>query len=90
MEILYFMELFDLYDKDLIALLFFGAIFIAMLVCWVVEDGLKWYRLNKDKIEVDVSYVAKVALIPLLSLILWVQGADRDFRAKQISKFLYA
>ena len=82
-------ERFDFSEKDLVMLLFFGALFIIMLIMWAIEDGLAWYKENKEMVDIDAEFIAKVLLIPLLFVKLRVAGLSEPATKRRINIFLY-
>ena len=83
-------EFFEMSEKDIIAFLFFGMLFLVLLGIWAIETMIRFYIKNEEKIIIDSKYTVKVMLIPFISLALLLGGKKKERRNKIIARFLYA
>lgn len=83
-------ECFNFSEKDLVMFLFFGSLFLIMLIMWAIEDSVKWYKENREAVVINAEFMAKIMLLPILSLRLRIAGVSDTARKRKINIFLYA
>lgn len=81
---------FEMSEKDIVAFLFFGMLFLVLFGIWAVETMIRFYIKNEEKIIIDSEYTVKVILIPFISLALFLGGKKKEQRRRCIARFLYA
>lgn len=84
-----FLDSFNVSEKDIVMFLFLGAIVASMLLTWLIEEAVKWYKRNRRYLTIDAEFIVKVLLVPVLSLILVGKGFDPAVRRKRVNEFLY-
>lgn len=86
----FIVEYFDMSEKDMIMVLFFGTLFLVMLTLRTFEIIINYYKKNEDALIVDAEFIIKVALTPFISLALLLGGKKKNTIKKVIARFLYA
>lgn len=82
-------EYFDMSEKDIIMFAFFGVLLAIMFLTWALEDAAKWIKRNYHYHIVEVEYIQKICLAPILSLVLMANGCDAEERKSRVSNFIY-
>ena len=83
-------EYFNMSEKDIVMWLFIGGLLVCMFVSWAVEDARKWYKRNKRYHQINLEFLSKLLLAPVLSLVLIANGVKPEARKKRVARFIYS
>lgn len=82
-------SMMDMSEKDIICLLFFGSVFSLLFIAMGIESAVKWYKRNRRYHFTEFEYIRRVAVAPVLSLILRANNIDPEERKRRVAQFIY-
>lgn len=80
---------FNMSEKDIVMWAFLGCCLIAMFITWAVEDTVAFVKAHEGDYSLEVEYVKRIILAPILSLILRANGVSPGKRKKRVASFIY-